>query len=74
MTKRRKQQGKRQKSRDEQAEVHDDKRWKRAWAQYRDSLQELFDIINERIRAIGEDAPHPVGPDYKRKKRQKNSN
>jgi hypothetical protein len=74
MTKRRKRQSKRQKSRDEQAKINDDKRWKKALAQYQASLQELFDIINERFRSVGEDTALPVGPDYKRKRRQKHSN
>jgi len=74
MTKRRDQQHKRQKSRANQAKIHDDKRWKKALAQYQRSLQELIDSVNERIRAVGEDAPPAIGPDYKRKRRQKNSN
>jgi len=74
MTKRREQRRKRRTSRDRQAQINDDKRWKKALAQYQASVQELFDIVNERIRSVGEDAPLPVGPDYKKKKRQKNSN
>jgi hypothetical protein len=58
VTKSRKQQAKRQKSRGEQAKIHDDKRWKKALAEYQGSLEQKLDM----------------GPDYKKKRRQKNSN
>jgi len=74
MTKRRENQSKRQKSREQQSALHDNKRLTKAVAQYRGSIQERFDSTNERIRAIdGNDAaPAAVGPSYRKKKRQKN--
>jgi hypothetical protein len=73
MTNRRKQQRKRRDSRAKRAEMHDMKRWTKALAQYQGSVQELFDNVNDRIRAVdGEDAaPAPVGPEFRMKKRKK---
>jgi hypothetical protein len=72
MTKRREQQKKRQESREEQAAMHDGQRLARASGEYKGSTQENIDGVNERIRAVdGEDAaPPPIGPDYKKKRRQ----
>jgi iron only hydrogenase large subunit-like protein len=73
MTKRRERQKKRQKSREQQAALHDNERLEKALAQYRGSPQESIDMMNERIKAFDgdDDAPGPIGPDYKRKRRQK---
>lgn len=73
MTKRREQQKKRQESREEQAAMHDGERLARAFAKYKGDIQERVDNMNERIRADdGEEAAPPaIGPDYKKKKRQK---
>jgi hypothetical protein len=73
MTKRRENQTKRQKSREQQAALHDNKRLTKAVAQYRGGIQETVDSTNDRIRAVdGNDAaPAALGPDYKKKKRQK---
>jgi hypothetical protein len=73
MTKTRKQQEKRRKSREAQAAVHDGQRLAKSLAEYKGSVQENFDDVNERIRAVdGEEAAPPsIGPDYKKKRRQK---
>jgi len=73
MTKLRKKQAKRQESRAAQAAMHDKKRLNEAMAEYDASPLQTIDSINERIRIFdGPDAaPEAIGPDYKKKKRQK---
>jgi hypothetical protein len=73
MTKQREKQKKRQKSREQQAALHDNERLDKASAQYDGSIQETVDSTNERIRAVdGNDAaPAPIGPDYRKKRRQR---
>jgi hypothetical protein len=61
MTKRRKQQRKRQQSRAKQADMYDNERYKKAQADYQGSQQESFDSTNERIRGTGRDASDPIG-------------
>jgi hypothetical protein len=73
MTKRREQQKKRRESREQQAAMHDGQRLARALSEHEGSIQENFDKVNERIRAVdGESAAPPsIGPDYKKKRKQK---
>lgn len=71
MPKRRKQREKRRDSKAKQAEMHEEERLQKALAQYQGSSQELFDSVNERITSTGGNAPAPVGPDHKPKRRQK---
>ena len=53
--------------------MHDKKRLNEAMAEYDASPLQTIDSINERIRIFdGPDAaPEAIGPDYKKKKRQK---
>lgn len=76
MTKRREQQARRQKSRAEQALTHDKMRKDRAWAIYEyGSIEKMIDEANDRwFSEPGSGTPPPpLGPNYKQKKRQKNT-
>jgi hypothetical protein len=66
MTKRRKQQHKRQDSRAKQAMKHEEKRTNKALAQYRGSPQELFDSADDASAAcyyVVDAAPAPDEPE-----------
>jgi hypothetical protein len=73
MTKQIENQTKRQKAREQQAALHENERLTKADVQYHGGIQETFDSINDRIRAVDGNnaAPAAVGPDYRKKRRQK---
>jgi hypothetical protein len=74
MTKQSKKKRKRQQSRKTQVGLHEQKRLKKALAEYNDSFTKDCDDVNWRSFAIDGkgDEPVPQGPDYKRKLKQKN--
>jgi len=75
MTKRRDQQAKRQQSRAEQAATHDKERLTKALIEYEyGSIEHMIDSANERwFSEPGTGTPPlPLGPDYMKKRRQKN--
>lgn len=75
MTKPRERQAKRQKSRAAQAAMHDKERKDRDWAEYdAGSMEKTIDLANARwFSDAGEGAaPAPLGPNLKKKRRQKN--
>jgi hypothetical protein len=72
MTKRRNEQAKRRQSAANEASKNEYKKRSRAEAEYRGSIQEAIDSVNERTRAVygDEAAPPSIGPTYKKNSRK----